>query len=141
MIVYAVVDDTFSPDFPLGDAVETFIRREEAERFIEEVRGDEPETTEAEDRGAGGRGGRAELESERLQISQRSSMLRTVFEPLFEKKHHEFPSPARSNALTSFVTTQLGIEHISLSGLIHKIVVVTTSDPAGAAIDNLGFTF
>jgi hypothetical protein len=26
-----------------GDAMETFIRREDAERFIEEVRGDEPE--------------------------------------------------------------------------------------------------
>ena len=26
-----------------GDAVETFIRREDAERFIEEVRGDDPE--------------------------------------------------------------------------------------------------
>ena len=43
MIVYAVVDDALSPDFPLGDAVETFIRREDAERFIEEVRGDDPE--------------------------------------------------------------------------------------------------
>ena len=43
MIVYAVVDDALSPDFPLGDAVETFIRREDAARFIEEVRGDEPE--------------------------------------------------------------------------------------------------
>ena len=43
MIVYAVVDDALSPDFPLGDAVETFMRREDAERFIEEVRGDEPE--------------------------------------------------------------------------------------------------
>ena len=28
---------------PLGDAVETFIRREDAERFIDEVRGDGPE--------------------------------------------------------------------------------------------------
>ena len=28
-------------NFPLGDAVETFIRREDAERFIEEVRGDD----------------------------------------------------------------------------------------------------
>jgi hypothetical protein len=27
---------------PLGDAVETFFRREDAERFIEEVRGDDP---------------------------------------------------------------------------------------------------
>jgi hypothetical protein len=31
------------PDHPLGDAVETFIRREDAERFVEEVRGDDPE--------------------------------------------------------------------------------------------------
>ena len=43
MIVYAVVDDALSPDFPLGDALEVFIRREDAERFIEEVRGDDPE--------------------------------------------------------------------------------------------------
>jgi len=34
VIVYAVVDDALSSDFPLGDAVETFIRREDAERFI-----------------------------------------------------------------------------------------------------------
>ena len=38
MIVYAVVDDFLSRRSPLGDAVETFIRREDAERFIEEVR-------------------------------------------------------------------------------------------------------
>ena len=43
MLVYAVVDDALSPDFPLGDSLEVFIRREDAERFIEEVRGDEPE--------------------------------------------------------------------------------------------------
>ena len=43
MIVYAVVDDVLSPDFPLGDAHEVFIRREDAEHFIEEVRGDDPE--------------------------------------------------------------------------------------------------
>ena len=43
MIVYAVVDDALSPDFPLGVELETFIRRTDAERFIEEVRGDEPE--------------------------------------------------------------------------------------------------
>jgi hypothetical protein len=42
VIVYAVVDDALSPDFPLGDTVETFIRGEEAERFIEEVRSDDP---------------------------------------------------------------------------------------------------
>jgi hypothetical protein len=28
---------------PLGDAVDTFVRREDAERFVEEVRGDEPD--------------------------------------------------------------------------------------------------
>jgi hypothetical protein len=43
VIVYVVVDDALSPNFPLGDAIETFIRREDAERFIEEVRGDDPE--------------------------------------------------------------------------------------------------
>ena len=43
MIVYAVVDDSLSSTSPLGDAVETFIRREDDERFVEEVRGDEPE--------------------------------------------------------------------------------------------------
>ena len=32
-----------SPTFPLGDAIETFIRHEDAKRFIEEVRGDDPE--------------------------------------------------------------------------------------------------
>jgi len=36
VIVYADVDDALSPDFPLGDSLETFIRREDAERFIEE---------------------------------------------------------------------------------------------------------
>jgi hypothetical protein len=39
VIVYAVVDDALSPEFPLGDTLEMFIRRANAERFIEEVRG------------------------------------------------------------------------------------------------------
>lgn len=43
MIVYAIIDLRSSPDHPLGEAIETFIRREDAERFVEEVRGDEPE--------------------------------------------------------------------------------------------------
>lgn len=43
VIVYAVVDDALSPDFPLGVELDVFISREEAERFIEEVRGDDPE--------------------------------------------------------------------------------------------------
>lgn len=43
MIVYAVVDDALSPDFPLGDSLEVFVCSEDAERFIEEVRADEPD--------------------------------------------------------------------------------------------------
>jgi len=43
VLVYAVLDLRSSPDHPLGDAVETFVRREDAERFIDEVRGDDPE--------------------------------------------------------------------------------------------------
>ena len=42
VIVYAVIDLRSSPDHPLGDAVETFLRSEDAERFITEVRGDDP---------------------------------------------------------------------------------------------------
>ena len=37
------VGDRHSIDFPLGDAIGTFIRHEDAERFVEELRGDEPE--------------------------------------------------------------------------------------------------
>jgi len=40
----AVIDDALSPDFPLGDSLEVFVRREDAERFIEAVLGgDKPE--------------------------------------------------------------------------------------------------
>lgn len=46
MIVYAVIDDTPSARSPLGDAIDVFVRREDAERFIEEIRGDEPELAE-----------------------------------------------------------------------------------------------
>jgi hypothetical protein len=42
MRVYAVVDDGLSPRSPLDDSVDVFIRREDAQRFIEEIRGDEP---------------------------------------------------------------------------------------------------
>ncbi len=37
------MDDALSSDFQLGVELEVFIRREDAERFIEEVRGDDPE--------------------------------------------------------------------------------------------------
>jgi hypothetical protein len=33
--VYVIIDVRSSPDHPLGDAIETFIRREDADRFIE----------------------------------------------------------------------------------------------------------
>ena len=39
-IVSAVIDDQLSPDFPFGDALEVCVRREDAERFIEEGCGD-----------------------------------------------------------------------------------------------------
>jgi hypothetical protein len=43
VLVYAIRDSTPSPDHPLGQAVDVFIRREDADRFIEDVRRDEPE--------------------------------------------------------------------------------------------------
>jgi hypothetical protein len=43
VLVYGVIDGQLSLDFPLGDALEVYLRREDAERFIEEVRGDDPE--------------------------------------------------------------------------------------------------
>ena len=44
MLVSAIVDGRSSPDHPLGDAVETFVRREDAEQFIARgVRRDDPE--------------------------------------------------------------------------------------------------
>jgi hypothetical protein len=59
VIVYAVIDDALSPDFPLGDSLEVFVHREDAERFIAEVRGDDPEMAaklriEERELGAGG---------------------------------------------------------------------------------------
>lgn len=47
MLVSAITDDRSSPDHPLGDAVDTFFRREDAKRFVEEVRCDEPEIRRA----------------------------------------------------------------------------------------------
>lgn len=45
VIVYAIVDVRSSSTNPLGDTIETFIRREDTERFIEELCGDDPELT------------------------------------------------------------------------------------------------
>jgi hypothetical protein len=43
VIVYAVVDDALSPDFPFEVELEVLVRREDAKRFIDEVPRDEPE--------------------------------------------------------------------------------------------------
>jgi len=42
MLVYVVLDDRSSPAPPLGEAVETLLRRRDAERFLEDVRRDDP---------------------------------------------------------------------------------------------------
>ena len=47
MIACAIIDVRSSPDHPLGNAVETFIRREDAERFIADVRRDDPKLAES----------------------------------------------------------------------------------------------
>lgn len=46
VIVYAVVDDALSPTSRSVWSSRCSIRREDAERFIEEVRGDDPEAAE-----------------------------------------------------------------------------------------------
>ena len=53
MIVYAVVDDSLSDSSPLGDAVETFPRRGDAERFIERCAATTRARELPADRGAG----------------------------------------------------------------------------------------
>ena len=61
VIGYAVVDDSL-PACSIWAVMEVCVRREDAERFIEEVRGDDPGVAtllRIEERGA--RGGRADL--------------------------------------------------------------------------------
>jgi hypothetical protein len=60
MFVDAIRDNRSGPDHPLGDAVDVFVRRENAARFIEEVRGDDPELAsyvQIEERHRGGQAG------------------------------------------------------------------------------------
>src|SRR5439155_27147685 len=59
------VDDSLSPTSPLGDSIDVFVRRQDAQRFIEEIRGDEPELAkplriEERELEAGGRNWRRE---------------------------------------------------------------------------------
>ena len=37
VFVHTIIDLRSSPDHPLGDAVDSFVRREDAERFVEDV--------------------------------------------------------------------------------------------------------
>ena len=41
--VFVILDDRTSPEHPLGDAVDVLETREDAERFVAEVRGDDAE--------------------------------------------------------------------------------------------------
>jgi hypothetical protein len=43
LLVFAVVDESLSPTSPLGDAIDTFVRREDADRFIAKVQRDDPQ--------------------------------------------------------------------------------------------------
>jgi hypothetical protein len=42
VVVYAVADDSLSRHV-LGDSIDVFVRRKDAQRFIDEIRGDDPE--------------------------------------------------------------------------------------------------
>jgi hypothetical protein len=46
VVVYCVRDRTSSLRHPLGEYVDVFVRREDAEQFIEDVRRDEPALAE-----------------------------------------------------------------------------------------------
>jgi hypothetical protein len=43
VVVFVIRDVRCSPDHPLGDAIDVLVRREDAERFLDEVRTDDPE--------------------------------------------------------------------------------------------------
>jgi hypothetical protein len=43
VIVFAVVDVSLSPTSPLGDAIDTFLRRDDVEQFIARVIRDDPQ--------------------------------------------------------------------------------------------------
>jgi hypothetical protein len=55
LIVYAVVDDALSPDFPLGVELDVFIRREDAQRSMEGVLSDHPRAAKLRSRSASSR--------------------------------------------------------------------------------------
>jgi hypothetical protein len=47
VLVCAVIDDSLAPTSPLGDSLDVFVRHEDAERFIEEVKRDERKVAQA----------------------------------------------------------------------------------------------
>jgi hypothetical protein len=75
MLVYAVVDDSLSPMSPLGDSLDVYVRCEETERFIEDIRGDEPELAKSlriEEREPRWARGTSEIRQRGLRRSQRA---------------------------------------------------------------------
>jgi hypothetical protein len=102
--VYAIIDGLSRPEHPLGAAVEVFIRREDAERFIDEVRGDEPElasclrSSSASSRPAGGF--RKELVSRLTNRNLRNRLPRPLLDrdPVTSRPS---TSPARSSCRTT----------------------------------------
>jgi len=46
LIASAIIDDAVPSNFTLGAELEVFVRCQDAERFIEEVRGDDPEAAD-----------------------------------------------------------------------------------------------
>lgn len=82
MVVFAVIDDSLSAASPLGDAIETFVRREDAEVFIEEVRSDEPELAGCL------RNDERELEAGAPTSRQDADVLRGVAFAVCEGGHH-----------------------------------------------------
>jgi hypothetical protein len=92
VIVYAIIDGRSSADHPPGDAVETFVRREDAERFIDEVRGDGPGLAaklRIEERGLEA-GGRAELAAYAAHVRRMGRVApERVVRPVVELLGHE----------------------------------------------------
>jgi hypothetical protein len=97
--VYVILDKRSSATNPLGEAIETFIRREDAERFIEEVRGDDPELASylrIEER-----------ELERVRVSLRSRRFAVLFSADL------IVSTAQGTNMAQEQPSQLGVEFVA----------------------------
>jgi hypothetical protein len=141
-IVYAVDDDASLARLPTGDAIETFIRREDGERFIEEVRGDEPEA------------------AAKLRIEERTRGVRGELKPglqLRDDSLHNLPVGARDEHIQRLVCAtpditdsvvalvlersaealHCALEWVALSpvDLVRKVVVTEITASASASDD------